>query len=146
MTRGAGTPSGTVTAADVVEVAAGPVPAIPPVKKTSARRAPKWEADARDRVRVAARRLAGSLPGLIARDAALPGPITFRNHWEVARLFDGLELVAPGLVSTSQWRSGANVRHTASASANSSEAGPGSPAPSARLPLAVSVSNSARSS
>jgi hypothetical protein len=41
---------------------------------------------------------------------ALPGPITFRNHWEVARLFDGLELVAPGLVSTSQWRSGANVR------------------------------------
>ncbi len=41
---------------------------------------------------------------------ALPGPITFRKHREVARLFDGLELVEPGLVSTSQWRSGADVK------------------------------------
>jgi S-adenosyl methyltransferase len=41
---------------------------------------------------------------------ALAGPITFRNHAEVARLFDGLELVAPGLVSTSQWRSGAAAK------------------------------------
>ena len=70
MTQGVGTLSGTVITADIVEVtAAGPVPAIPPVAKTPARRAPKWEADARDRVRAAVRRLAGSLPGLIARDA-----------------------------------------------------------------------------
>jgi hypothetical protein len=70
MTQGVGTLSGTVMAADIVEVAAaGPVPAIPPVKKTSARRAPKWEVDARDRVRVAVERLAGSLASLIGRDA-----------------------------------------------------------------------------
>jgi len=69
MTQSVGTLSGAV-AADIVEVAAaGPVPAITPVPRTSARRAPKWEADARDRVRVAVRRLADSLPGLIARDA-----------------------------------------------------------------------------
>jgi hypothetical protein len=41
---------------------------------------------------------------------ALAGPITFRNRAAIARLFDGLELVEPGLVSTSQWRSGADTR------------------------------------
>ncbi|HYB88743.1 MAG TPA: SAM-dependent methyltransferase [Streptosporangiaceae bacterium] len=41
---------------------------------------------------------------------ALAGPITFRGRAEVARLFDGLELVEPGLVSTSQWRSGAGAK------------------------------------
>jgi hypothetical protein len=30
--------------------------------------------------------------------------VTFRDHDEVARLFDGLELVEPGLVQASKWR------------------------------------------
>ncbi len=31
-------------------------------------------------------------------------PLTLRRHAEVARLFDGLELVTPGLVQVAQWR------------------------------------------
>jgi O-methyltransferase involved in polyketide biosynthesis len=37
---------------------------------------------------------------------SLAGPITFRAHDEVAAFFGGLELVPPGLVSTTQWRPG----------------------------------------
>ena len=36
----------------------------------------------------------------------LASPVTFRTRAAIARFFDGLELVEPGLVSTSQWRSG----------------------------------------
>ncbi|MFI5081123.1 MAG: SAM-dependent methyltransferase [Streptosporangiales bacterium] len=36
----------------------------------------------------------------------LATPVTFRTRAAIARFFDGLELVEPGLVSTSQWRSG----------------------------------------
>jgi hypothetical protein len=50
-------------------------------------------------------------PDTMARGAAilnrsLAGPITFRPHDEVAAFFGGLELVPPGLVSTTQWRPG----------------------------------------
>lgn len=36
--------------------------------------------------------------------AKTPTPIHFRDHAEVTRFFDGLELVAPGLVTTDAWR------------------------------------------
>jgi len=39
----------------------------------------------------------------------LSSPIIFRTRAAVARFFDGLELVEPGLVSISQWRSGAGA-------------------------------------
>ncbi len=62
--------SETVIAADVVEVVAdGPGQATAPPKKGPARQVPKWEADARDRVRAAVRRFARPLAELIARDA-----------------------------------------------------------------------------
>jgi hypothetical protein len=67
--EGVGTLPETVLAADIVEVAAGPGPAIRPVKRPTARPMPRWEADARDRVRVAVRHFAGPLAGLIACDA-----------------------------------------------------------------------------
>jgi hypothetical protein len=67
---GVGTLPETVMAADVVEVAAAdPGPAIPSAKKTTARQMPRWEADARDRLRVAVRRFARPLADLTARDA-----------------------------------------------------------------------------
>jgi S-adenosyl methyltransferase len=44
--------------------------------------------------------------GAALLNQALAGPITFRNRADVRRLFDGLELVEPGLVSISQWRAG----------------------------------------
>jgi hypothetical protein len=31
-------------------------------------------------------------------------PVTFRNHAEVTRFLDGLEVLEPGLVQYSQWR------------------------------------------
>ena len=39
----------------------------------------------------------------------LASPVTFRSRAAIARFFGGLELVEPGLVSTSQWRSGASA-------------------------------------
>src|SRR5262249_56593552 len=36
----------------------------------------------------------------------LASPVTFRTRAAIARFFDGLELIEPGLVSTSQCRSG----------------------------------------
>jgi S-adenosyl methyltransferase len=44
--------------------------------------------------------------GSAVLNQALAGPITFRSRAGVERLFDGLDLVEPGLVSTSQWRAG----------------------------------------
>ena len=41
---------------------------------------------------------------------ALAAPVTFRNRGQVARLFGRLDLVEPGLVSTSQWRSSAGAK------------------------------------
>jgi hypothetical protein len=68
--EGVGTLPEAVLAADVVEVAAaGPGLAIPSAKKPAARQVPRWEADARDRVRTAVRRFAGPMAGLVARDA-----------------------------------------------------------------------------
>ncbi len=40
---------------------------------------------------------------------AMAGTITFRTRAEVAAFFGGLELVEPGLVSTTQWRPGRGV-------------------------------------
>ena len=96
----AGTPSGTVVAADVDPrgIVARLMAAVPPGSYlVLSHPAADIQAEA-------------MAAGSALLNQALPGPITFRNHCEVARLFDGLELVAPGLVSTSQWRSGANVR------------------------------------
>ena len=39
----------------------------------------------------------------------LASPVTFRTRAAIARFFGGLELIEPGLVSTSQWRSGAGA-------------------------------------
>ncbi len=47
--------------------------------------------------------------GAALMNRSLAGQITFRGRAEVARLFDGLELVEPGLVSTTQWRPGPGV-------------------------------------
>ena len=44
--------------------------------------------------------------GSAVLNQALAGPITFRDHAGVERLFDGLDLAEPGLVSISQWRAG----------------------------------------
>ena len=47
--------------------------------------------------------------GAALLNEGLATPITFRTRAAIARFFDGLELVEPGLVSTSQWRSGAGA-------------------------------------
>ena len=47
--------------------------------------------------------------GAALLDKGLAIPVTFRTRAAIARFFDGLELVEPGLVSTSQWRSGAGT-------------------------------------
>jgi hypothetical protein len=62
MTDGTGTLAETVVADDPGAPAAQP-------KRPSARQMPKWEADARDRVRAAVRRFSKPLADLIARDA-----------------------------------------------------------------------------
>ena len=67
--EGAGTPPETVLAADIVEVAAGPGPAIRTAKRATPRPVPRWEAEGRDRVLAAVRASAGPLAGLAARDA-----------------------------------------------------------------------------
>ena len=45
--------------------------------------------------------------GAALLNESLAAPVTFRTRAAIARFFGGLELVEPGLVSTSQWRSGA---------------------------------------
>jgi hypothetical protein len=47
--------------------------------------------------------------GATLMNRSMAGRITFRPHAQVLRLFDGLELVEPGLVSTTQWRPGPGV-------------------------------------
>jgi SAM-dependent methyltransferase len=42
--------------------------------------------------------------GAAMMNAALPVPITFRPYERVVPFFDGLDLVAPGVVATTQWR------------------------------------------
>ena len=42
--------------------------------------------------------------GAAMMNRAMAGTITFRAREQVARFFDGLELVEPGLVPTTQWR------------------------------------------
>ena len=49
---------------------------------------------------------AEAVAGAALLDKGLAGRTTFRGRAEVARLFDGLELVGAGLVSVSQWSSG----------------------------------------
>ncbi len=44
--------------------------------------------------------------GAAILNQSLAGPITFRGHDDVTAFFADLELVPPGLVSTSQWRPG----------------------------------------
>ena len=44
--------------------------------------------------------------GAALLNEGLATPVTFRSRAAIARFFDGLELVEPGLVSTPQWRSG----------------------------------------
>jgi hypothetical protein len=44
--------------------------------------------------------------GATLMNRSMAGKITFRPHAEVLGFFDGLELVEPGLVSTTQWRPG----------------------------------------
>ena len=47
--------------------------------------------------------------GAAVLSEGLASPVTFRSRAAIARFFGGLELVEPGLVSTSQWRSGAST-------------------------------------
>src|SRR5256886_10060862 len=47
--------------------------------------------------------------GAALLNEGLSSPIIFRTRAAVARFFDGLELVEPGLASISQWRSGAGA-------------------------------------
>jgi len=47
--------------------------------------------------------------GAALLNEGLTTPVVFRTRAAIARFFDGLELVEPGLVSTSQWRSGASA-------------------------------------
>jgi len=47
--------------------------------------------------------------GAALLNEGLASPVIFRSRATIARFFDGLELVEPGLVSTSQWRSGAGT-------------------------------------
>jgi SAM-dependent methyltransferase len=42
--------------------------------------------------------------GAAMMNRALPNPVTFRPFEQVVRFFDGLELVEPGIVPTTQWR------------------------------------------
>jgi hypothetical protein len=44
--------------------------------------------------------------GVTLMNRSMAGQITFRPRAEVLRFFDGLELLEPGLVSTTQWRPG----------------------------------------
>jgi hypothetical protein len=67
MAEGADMSSETVITADIVEVAMEEPGRA--AKKARGRQMPKWEADARDRVRAAVRRFARPLADLIARDA-----------------------------------------------------------------------------
>lgn len=53
----------------VVEIGTGNGGTVAPAKKSPARSMPKWETDARDRVRTAVRRFSRPLADLIARDA-----------------------------------------------------------------------------
>jgi hypothetical protein len=70
MTDGTGALSQTIAAPGVVEVVAVESGmTVAPLKKPSARQMPRWEAEARDRVRAAIRRFAKPLADLIARDA-----------------------------------------------------------------------------
>jgi S-adenosyl methyltransferase len=47
--------------------------------------------------------------GAAVLSEGLASPVTFRSRAAIAGFFGGLELVEPGLVSTSQWRSGASA-------------------------------------
>jgi len=47
--------------------------------------------------------------GAALLNEGLASPVIFRTRAAIARFFDGLELVEPGLVSTSQWRSGVSA-------------------------------------
>jgi hypothetical protein len=49
---------------------------------------------------------AGARAGAALLSQGLASPVTFRTRAAIGRFFDGLELIEPGLVSTSQWRSG----------------------------------------
>jgi hypothetical protein len=51
----------------------------------------------------------GMAKGAALMNQAMAGGVTFRPREEVLRFFDGLDLVEPGLVSTTQWRPGAEV-------------------------------------
>jgi SAM-dependent methyltransferase len=42
--------------------------------------------------------------GAVMMNARLPAPVTFRRYEQVVPFFDGLELVEPGVVATTQWR------------------------------------------
>jgi Type I restriction enzyme R protein N terminus (HSDR_N) len=67
MAEGADTPSETIITAEIVEVVVEEPGRA--AKKATGRQMPKWEADARDRVRAAVRRFARPLADLVARDA-----------------------------------------------------------------------------
>jgi hypothetical protein len=67
MAEGADTPSEMVITAEIVEVVVEEPGRA--AKKAGGRQMPKWEADARDRVRAAVRRFARPLADLVARDA-----------------------------------------------------------------------------
>jgi len=47
--------------------------------------------------------------GAAVLSEGLASPVTFRTRAAIARFFGDLELIEPGLVSTSQWRSGAGT-------------------------------------
>ena len=47
--------------------------------------------------------------GAALLNEGLATPVTFRTRAAIARFFGGMDLVEPGLVSTSQWRSGAGT-------------------------------------
>jgi S-adenosyl methyltransferase len=47
--------------------------------------------------------------GAAVLSEGLASPVTFRTRAAIAQFFGGLELIEPGLVSTSQWRSGAGA-------------------------------------
>ena len=70
VTDDAGALSQPVATPGIVEVAAtGTGGTVQPPKKPAARQMPKWETEARDRVRTAIRRFAKPLADLVARDA-----------------------------------------------------------------------------
>ena len=96
--EGAGPLPETVLAADIVEVAAGPGPAIRSAKRAIARPVPRWEADGRDRVRTAARALAGPLADLAARGA----DVDDTRRLVTGFLHDGLGYGRPDLIADYQ--------------------------------------------